>query len=77
MYCKHGNYYYMSLPVATDLKAVSGEWRVRRFDEINLPVKADRSEVLLLLVLVLPPRNLSSQLIQTDHKTILKLTLLC
>jgi hypothetical protein len=50
----------MDGPVAIVLSAVPGEWSVRRFDKINLPVKADLSEVLLLLLLVLPPRNLSS-----------------
>ena len=37
-----------------------GEWRVSRLDEINLPVNADLNEVLLLGLLTLPPRNLSS-----------------
>ena len=50
---------WMSCPVAADLIAVL-EGSVRFLDDINLPVKDDQSEVLLLLLLVLLPRNLSS-----------------
>jgi hypothetical protein len=48
------------LPVATDLNVVPGDWRVICLDEMNLPVEVDLIEVLLLLVLNLPSRNLLS-----------------
>ena len=51
----------MNGAVATTRKAVFGVCRVSSLGEINLPVSADLREVLLLLgLLYLPPRNLSS-----------------
>ena len=47
--------------VATKVSPVFGEFRCSSLRDINLPVSADLSEVLLLFgLLVLPPRNLSS-----------------
>ena len=47
--------------VATKVRPVFGELKFSSLRDINLPVSADLSEVLLLFgLLVLPPRNLSS-----------------
>ena len=47
--------------VATRVSPVFGEFRFSSLRDINLPVSANLSEVLLLFgLLVLPPRNLSS-----------------
>ena len=47
--------------VATNVRPVLGECKFSSLRDMNLPVSADLSEVLLLFgLLVFPPRNLSS-----------------
>jgi hypothetical protein len=50
----------MNCPVTTDFRVVLDDCTVRLLDDINLPVKAYRIDVLLLLLLALLARNLSS-----------------